>query len=71
MLEAKKLWQDIAVKSFDAELLRARIQGERYTHALPICEGHPFAVDVERVIELNSSDEIAAPLYPAKSASMA
>ncbi len=55
VLEAKKVRQGVAVKGFDAALLRARSQGERYARALPVSEGRPpFVVvaDVGRVIEL-------------------
>ena len=55
VLEAKKVRQGVAVKGFDAALLRARSQGERYARALPVSEGRPpfvVVVDVGRVIEL-------------------
>lgn len=55
VLEAKKLKVGSATQGFDAALLRARGQGERYARALPASEGRPpfvVVVDVGRVIEL-------------------
>lgn len=55
VLEAKKLKAGSATQGFDAALLRARGQGERYARALPASEGRPpfvVVVDVGRVVEL-------------------
>ena len=55
VLEAKKLKPGATTQGFDAALLRARAQGERYARALPASEGRPpfvVVVDVGRVIEL-------------------
>lgn len=55
VLESKKLRATGEAKTFDAAMLRARSQAERYARALPAAEGRPpfvIVVDVGRQIEL-------------------